>query len=34
MITQALAEPAIFLTANRILTRYTELVTLVGRQPS
>ncbi len=34
LVAQALAEPAILLTADRILTRYTDLVTLVGRQPS
>ena len=34
LIVQAMSEPAIFLTTDRILTRYTDLVTLVGRQPS
>lgn len=34
LIAQAMAEPAVFLTTDRILTRYTDLVTLVGRQPS
>lgn len=34
LIVQTMAEPAIFLTTDRILTRYTDLVTLVGRQPS
>jgi PIN domain nuclease of toxin-antitoxin system len=34
LIAQAMAEPAVLLTTDRILTRYTDLVTLVGRQPS
>lgn len=34
LVAQAMAEPAVLLTTDRILTRYTDLVTLVGRQPS
>lgn len=34
LVAQAMAEPAVLLTADRILTRYTDLVTLVGRQSS
>ena len=34
LIVQAMAEPAIFLTTDRMLTRYTELVTLVEGRPA
>lgn len=34
LVAQAIAEPAMFLTADRILTRYSDLVTFVGRQSS
>ena len=34
LIVQALAEPAIFLTADRALTRYSDFVTLIQGRPS